>query len=152
MTTKTEVRFYHLLRQNVGEALPALCAKALSTGKTIIIKAPDSRTAEMLNDQLWSYDAGSFLPHGTEKDGKAEKQPIWITEDDNNPNAAKILILTYGTNTESLETYDLCCEIFDGRNEDAVTHARQKWKIYKENENLELTYWQQGDTGWEKKA
>jgi len=41
--------------------------------------------------------------------------------------------------------------LFDGRDEDAVTSARARWKALKD-EGHDLTYWQQGERGWEKKA
>lgn len=149
----TEIRFYHLLRQNMPQALPGLLAKALKTGKHILIQTPDEHTTNTLNDHLWTYDPASFLPHGTANDNHAEQHPITITHDSTiNPNAATILILTNGADRDDKTQFDLCCEIFDGNNEAALTHARQKWKNYKDNDDLSLTYWQQTDQGWEKKA
>lgn len=149
----TEIRFYHLQRQSTQQALPGLLQKALSTGKTILVQTPDDAAAKALNDHLWTFDPASFLPHGTSKDGHADKQPIYITaSDDENPNTAKILILTGGADREPKTDYDLCCEMFDGNNQDALTAARAKWKFYKDNEDLTLTYWQQTESGWEKKS
>jgi len=148
----TEVRFYHLQRQSTEQALPALVNKALQTGKRIIIQTADAKAASALNDHLWTYDASSFLPHGTAKDGNAEYQPIFITHNNDNPNGAKILILTGGADRDPKTDYDLCCEIFDGNNETALSTARAKWKAYKEANSLTLTYWQQTENGWEKKA
>jgi len=147
-----EVRFYHLLHKPVQDALPGLLAKALETGKTILVKTPDAQMAERLNDHLWTYTPNSFLPHGTEKDGHPDKQPIFITHTDDNPSNAKVLILTFGAKHEEMKNFDLCCDMFDGHNEDAVQNARQTWKALKEDESLTLTYWQQTENGWEKKA
>jgi DNA polymerase-3 subunit chi len=45
----------------------------------------------------------------------------------------------------------MCCEIFDGRDEDAVTAARSRWKSYKDAGHT-LAYYQQNDMGrWEQK-
>ncbi len=149
----TEIRFYHLLRQSTLQALPALVSKALQTGKTILIQTPDEKAANTLNDHLWTFNPASFLPHSIEKDGHTDKQPIFIThKTDANPNGAKILILTGGADRDDKTNYDLCCEIFDGNNETALTAARAKWKIYKNTNELTITYWQQTDNGWEKKA
>ena len=107
--------------------------------------------AERLNDYLWTYNPNSFLPHGSKKDGHAELQPIWLTSEDENPNDADVLILTGGAASENMNDYQLCCELFDGRNEAAVTEARTRWKTYQEAGH-DITYWQQGDKGWEKKS
>jgi DNA polymerase-3 subunit chi len=149
----TEIRFYHLMRQQLDQALPGLLSKALQTGKNIILKAIDEKHTEHLNEMLWTYHADSFLPHGTIKDGSTERQPVFITADtNNNPNNAKIMVITDSTSCETPENYDLCCHIFDGHDTQAVSNARTLWKNYKENEKLDLTYWQQNDQGgWEKK-
>ena len=42
----SEIRFYHLLRQRVERALPALVGKALGTGKTIVVKTVDTQRVE----------------------------------------------------------------------------------------------------------
>lgn len=147
----SEIRFYHLLRQNVDQALPALLSKALETGKRIVVKTTDARRVSALSDHLWTYDAHSFLPHGHAKDGHGEDQPVWITDKDDIPNAARILICVDGADTAEPQAFDLCCHIFDGRDDAAVEAAREKWKACQDND-LDITYWQQGDAGWEKKA
>ena len=147
-----EIRFYHLERQSLDQALPALLSKALSGGHKIIVKTADEKEAERLNDALWTYHPNEFLPHGTKKDGSAEDQPIYITAEEENPNEAGVIILTGGVTSENLENYNLCCEVFDGRDQTTLKAARTRWKTYKDSETFELTYWQQTDKGWEKKA
>lgn len=147
----SEIRFYHLEQQTLEQVLPALLGKALEGGHRIIVKTGDQHTAERLNDYLWTYNPNSFLPHGSKKDGNAQHQPIWLTSEDENPNNANVLILTTGATSENVSDYKLCCELFDGRDHEAVSAARARWKSYQEAEH-DLTYWQQGQNGWEKKA
>ncbi|NQZ13501.1 MAG: DNA polymerase III subunit chi [Alphaproteobacteria bacterium] len=148
----TEARFYHLQKQTLDQALPLILEKAYQTGKNIVLRVQDKKEAERLNTHLWTYRPDAFLPHGCAKEGNAEHQPIWLTEKDENPNDAKIIILTQGTSTESIEDWDLCCEMLDGHSNDQVTTARAKWKDYKDK-GLEVTYWMQSDSGgWENKA
>ncbi len=146
----SEVRFYHLERQSLEQALPALVSKAYGTGHRIVIKAPDEKQVQRLNEILWTYHPHSFLPHGSKKDGFAEDQPIWLTHENDNPAGADVLILTHGAESEDLSAFSLVCEMFDGQNPEALKAARTRWKAYKE-QDLNLTYWQQTDTGWEKK-
>lgn len=147
----TEVRFYHLVRSSMESALPAILSKAIGTGQRVVVKTADAAAAEILADQLWSFDEQSFLPHGTKKDGHAARQPIWLTPGDDNPNGATILILTGGAATEKTADFTLCCEMLDGNDEAQVAAAREKWKVYKEA-GYAVTYWKQTDTGgWEKK-
>lgn len=147
----TEVRFYHMEQQNLDQTLPALLSKALAGGHKIVVKAANDQEVERLNAHLWTYNPNSFLPHGSKKDGNPEEQPIWLTAEDENPNGADVLILTTGTTSETYDQYDLCCEMLDGRNQEAVTEARARWTSYKDGGH-DVTYWQQSANGWEKKA
>ena len=147
----TEIRFYHLVSRSVESALPAILSKATGTGQRVVVKTADAAAAEILADHLWSYDEPSFLPHGTKKDGHAERQPIWLTPGNDNPNGATILILTGGTATDKAADFTLCCEMLDGNDDAQVAAAREKWKVYKEA-GYTVTYWKQTETGgWEKK-
>jgi DNA polymerase-3 subunit chi len=147
----TEIRFYHLEKSGLDNVLPQLVGKALQKGERILIKAPDENEVERINEHLWTFDPASFLPHGTAADGSETDQPVFITAANENPNGAKILFLTHDLEAADLAAYQLVCEIFDGRNEDSLAKARARWKTYKDAGH-DLTYWQQGDKGWDKKA
>ncbi len=147
-----EIRFYHLESQNLDTALPALVSKALSKGHRIVIKAPDNAEVERLNTHLWAFDPNSFLPHGSKKDGHNTDQPVWLTDNDETPNNADVLILTHNCEHTDLGKFKLICDMFDGRNNDAVQAARTRWKSYKEAEH-DVTYWQQAaQGGWAEKS
>ena len=145
-----DIRFYHLETSTLDKALPVIVMKAHDTGKKIVIKTSDKKEIVRLNDLLWTFHSEIFLPHGAEGDKNADKQPIWITTGDENPNNAEILILTHGCTHEDIGAYGMVCEMLDARVESQITAARSRWKIYKD-EGHELTYWQQDDKGkWSK--
>lgn len=147
----SEIRFYHLQSQPLEQALPALLSKAYENGHKILVKAPADKI-EALNEALWTFRADSFLPHGSAKDGHEGHQPIWITDTDDNPNGADVLILTHNLESPHAAEFKLCCEVFDGRIQEHVQAARSRWSAYKEK-GLTLTYWQQTPQGgWDKKA
>lgn len=148
----TEISFYHLLHTPLERALPKLVEKVLESGARAVIRTGSAERAEALSSVLWTYDQDSFVPHGTARDGNAAQQPVWITPDDENPNGADILVLTDGAVSGEIARYRRCLEMFDGRDEDAVAGARERWTGYKAADH-ELTYWQQTERGgWEKKA
>ena len=148
----TEIRFYHLQRKPLERALPELLEKVLERGSRAVVMAASEERVEALAGLLWTYDDRGFLPHGTARDGRAEHQPIWLTQGDENPNGADVLILTDGAETSALGDYSITCELFDGNDPDAVSAARGRWTGYKEAGH-DLTYWQQTERGgWEKKA
>lgn len=148
----TEVRFYHLQRRTLEHTLPRILEKTLERSWRAVVMAGSAERVDALNLHLWTYDPGSFLPHGTAGDGFAEDQPVFLTWKDENPNGATVLFLTDGVESDRLSTFDLVCDIFDGNDDDAVLAARRRWKRCKEAGHA-LTYWQQTERGgWEKKA
>lgn len=148
----TDVSFYHLTRSTLEQTLPRLLEKALQGGARCVVMAGSPERVEALSAHLWTYDPNSFLPHGSARDGQAPLQPVWLTDRDENPNAATMLFLTDGARSEKIADYARCLELFDGRDEAAVGTARERWKIYRDAGHA-VSYWQQNDKGgWEKKA
>ncbi|MGQ0527332.1 MAG: DNA polymerase III subunit chi [Alphaproteobacteria bacterium] len=147
----TDIRFYHMERHALEQTLPPLLTKALENGHRVIVKAQDEVEVEKLNEYLWTWNQNSFLPHGSQKDGNVSEHPVFLTADDSNPNGADVLILTQGAQSPDIGAYKLCCEMLDGKDKTSVEGARTRWKIYKDA-GYDVTYWQQGEKGWEKKS
>lgn len=148
----TEVRFYHLQRRSLEQALPKLLEKTLERGWRAVVLAGSAERVDALNQHLWTYDPASFLPHGARRDGFADAQPVWLTAEDENPNGATVLFQIDGAASNNLSGYDLVCDLFDGNDEEAVMAARDRWKACKAAGHG-LTYWQENERGaWEKKA
>lgn len=147
----TDIRFYHMTRKTLERALPELLSKALERYPHIVVKTADAAQAEALDQVLWTYDPGSFMPHSAAADAFAAEQPVFLTAEDMNPNSAQMIVLTGGATAEDVAAFTLCCELFDGNDEEAVKAARARWASYKEAGH-ELTYFQQDDDGrWVKK-
>lgn len=145
----TEVRFYHLVRTDLARALPQMLQRTLERGQRALVVLGSNERVEALNAALWTYDPKSFLPHGSAAEGHAEDQPVWLTDSDENPNGAQVLFLTEGAHSNRLGDFALVAELFDGRDEEAVAAARERWKEYKAAGH-ELTYWRQDERGrWE---
>lgn len=142
------VDFYHLQKQVLEDVLPKLLEKAYMTGNKIKLKVGVEQRIDFINSLLWTYNDESFLPHGTKRDGFADMQPIWISDDDTNPNGAKFLFLVDGADATGQEIADFerVFNIFDGNSEDALLKARNLWKELKSG-NSELHYWQQDAGG-----
>jgi DNA polymerase-3 subunit chi len=146
-----EIGFYHLLSMPLERALPRLLERACSQGHRIVIRAASSERVEHLSALLWTYDDTSFLPHGSARDGNPASQPIWLSDQAENPNRASMLILVDGVDAEDLGGFARCADLFDGNDSAAVEAARQRWRRA-QAEGHTLTYWQQTEAGWEKKA
>ncbi len=148
----SEVRFYHLQRTRLEAALPKMLERTLERGERAVVLLGSEERVEALAAHLWTYGDRAFLPHGTAKDGFAERQPIWLTAADENPNGAQVLFVADGAETARLDSYRLCVELFDGADEAALAAARRRWATYKAAGHA-LSYFQQDERGaWEQKA
>lgn len=148
----SEVSFYHLQRQSLEHALPKLLERVAGADMRAVVIGDTTERIEALNTLLWTYDPGSFLAHGTAKDGPPEQQPIYLTTSDENPNEATVLVLLDGRDVDGLGDYDRVLDLFDGNDETAVAAARNRWASYKDAGHT-VAYWQQKpEGGWEQKA
>jgi len=146
-----EIGFYHLLSTPLERALPRLLERARGQGHRIVVRAASAERVEHLNALLWTYDDASFLAHGSSRDGNPMEQPIWLAERPENPNGASILFLIDGVEADDVAEFARCIDIFDGNDAATVEAARARWRRAKEAGHA-LTYWQQTEKGWEKKA
>ncbi|MEL0107210.1 MAG: DNA polymerase III subunit chi [Rhodospirillales bacterium] len=146
----SEISFYHLQKSPLEMVLPRLLEKTLESDKRAVVMMGSAERVEFLNNVLWTYKKDSWLPHGNAKDGHAELQPIWLTVEDENPNQAAFLFLADGAQSNKMNDYERCFELFDGNDPDAVSAARERWKVY-QDAGHGVTYWSQNDQGgWEK--
>jgi DNA polymerase-3 subunit chi len=147
----TEVGFYHLTRWPLERALPKLLERVFASDHKVVLLAPSMERVEDLTGLLWTYDPGSWLPHGSARDGNAEAQPIYLTDKEEAPNGADVLVVVEGMQPAFAGQFDRVVDMFNGRDEAAVAAARQRWKAYSAAGHT-LTYWQQTESGgWQKR-
>lgn len=147
-----DIRFYHLQRQTLEEALPGLMTKVAEAGLKAVIKTKDQSTLDTLDKVLWDFDPASFLAHDKDGCDHPEDQTFLLTTGDDNPNSATVLVLVDAVDCPGFDSYVRCLYMFDGRNEDVVAKAREDWKSWKDGD-WNISYWQQKEMGgWEQKA
>jgi DNA polymerase III subunit chi len=146
----SEIRFHHLERRRIDQALPRLLERALEEGRRVLVRASSDEMVAALNERLWTYDDASFLPHGAAGDGDPMTQPIFLTSGLENPNAATMLVRLSGAEAvEADDAFDVVVLMFDGRDEAALAHARSEWRRLKDQGGA-ISYWRESDAGgWE---
>lgn len=149
----TEALFYHLQGQKLEGVLPTLLERSLERGWRVAVQGSSEERIDALDAHLWTYREDSFLPHGTWREAEAADQPVLLTVDERNPNAATVRFLIDGTPVpDDAEAYQRLVLLFDGDDEDAVAAAREQWK-QAQARGFDTTYWQPDDSGrWVKKA
>ncbi len=147
-----EILFYHLERRPLEGVLPGLLQRSLDRGWRAVVKVGSEERLDALNAHLWTYDDGSFLPHGASADGHAEAQPIWLTTGDDNPNGAAVRFLVDGADAADLSGYERTVFLFDAADDEGVAKARAAWKEA-QAAGHDATYWRQDDAGkWAKQG
>ena len=152
-----EIRFYHLTRSRLEEALTRLLRRAIDRHDRVVVMAGSTERVEALNAHLWSFDPASFLPHGSARDGNAAEQPVYLTATLGNPNGAKLLMLCDAAEAPAAADlpahgFDLVCVLFNGHDAEALATARATWRTYRAAEQ-QLVYHQQSEDGaWVEKA
>lgn len=147
----TEIRFYHIQKKSAENVVFELAERALGRGHKILIRMKDDNEVQRLNDFLWATKPDSFLPHGTATEGNADRQPVFLTATNDNPNNADVVFLMPGCETGGIEPFALVCNILDGRDEDQIVAGRTRFKEWK-SAGHNLSYWQQSEAGkWEQK-
>ena len=151
----TETLFYHLERRALEDVLPGLIEKTLERGWRALIRCDSAERAEAIDNLLWTYDDQSFLPHAQQGDGDGARQPVLITVEEANANAANVLFLVGGATPPAWsEKNDLTRIVlmFDGRDPAMLSSARAAWKDAKAAGH-EATYWKEMPSGkFEKQA
>ena len=147
-----EVWFFHLERQPLEKVLPSQLQRSIERGWRVVVQTGSEERAEALSSLLWTFDEEAFIPHGTQADGLAGLQPIWLTAIDENPNGATVRFYVDGAVPGDIEGLTRAVILFDGADGVAVQRARDGWKRYKALGHA-ISYWQQDEQGhWQNRA
>jgi DNA polymerase III subunit chi len=147
-----EIMFYHLEHKPWEQVLPRQLATALERGWRCAVQVGSEERVEEVSEILWKNEADVFLTHGCKADGKADRQPIWLTAETDNPNSATVRFFIEGAAIGDVAGLTRAAILFDGRDEAAVATARTDWKRLKA-EGHEISYWQQDENHrWQDKS
>jgi DNA polymerase-3 subunit chi len=144
----SEIGFYHLTRTTADAALPKLLGRTLAIGERAAVVAGDEDRLAAVSTALWLSTDPDWLPHGDARTGHAAYQPIWLSPRPEAPNGARFVFLLDGAEADPAD-WTRVFDLFDGNDPAAVEAARTRFRRHREVGHA-LTYWRQGDGGWEK--
>ena len=140
MSKKNHIAFYHLSKWSLALGLAKILERALSQNLKMVVRAASDEHLTVLNTALWTYDQGSFLPHGSTKEKNPEQHPIYLTTGLEVPNKATVLILTENIDAEDISRFERCIDIFE-EDRTAILRARDRWASRKmEGYSLTVSY------------
>ncbi len=149
----TSVGFYHLTKTSLEQALPVLLVHTMQRKQKTVVLCKDNEQIKSLTEVLWNVTQPIWLPHGCHftkhQDEYPQWQPIWLTLFEENPNQATYFFVINGQMIKDIDQYQRVFDLFDGKDEQAVCAARERWKRLKQ-EGHDLTYWKQTEKRWVK--
>ena len=145
----TQIDFYHLTRTHVFKALPPLLSRTLASGQKAVIWCTEKKFLDELDKELWKIASPSWLPHGRKGILCPDIQPIWLTTEEDCPNAARFLFLLENRECPYFSRFDRVFDLFDGHNDNAIAAARTRWTAAK-TAGFTPSYWQQEEKGWKR--
>jgi DNA polymerase III subunit chi len=75
-----EEAIFHQVQDDILlSAATRILANTYEAGEKLGVLVDSCKTRDALDNMLWTYKKGSFIPHATELDPQTSRQPIYIT-------------------------------------------------------------------------
>lgn len=122
-----EVSFYQI-DDLIVKSMAPLILKMLEDEKKAIIFCQDKAKIEEINNGLWQFSKTKFVPHATihENDIDHKRQPILISDQENNINQADYLILTEESSLEFIKKFSRIFYFYDSMALDQAKKLKNK--------------------------
>lgn len=143
--------FYHLTRQPLEVALPALLEKASGAGWRVEVRGTSLERMQWLDDKLWLGSDDGFLAHGLSGSDTDAYQPILLTTNAESGFDCIMSIDGAQIDAQEVNNSQRVCILFDSLDESAMQQARRQWKILTEA-GCAAQYWSEESGRWQKKA
>ncbi|MDZ7643938.1 MAG: DNA polymerase III subunit chi [Woeseiaceae bacterium] len=109
-----------------------LTEKAYRLDHTVHILAPDRARAEMLDELLWTWREGSFVPHALSADAGAEPVPVTIGHDRDSCRAGRDLLINLSDDLpDNIKAFPRVAEIVTS-DDDLRRQSRARYASYRE--------------------
>lgn len=108
-----------------------LAEKAYRLDNTIHIRTTDRREAEQLDELLWTYRDGSFVPHELSTGSAAPESPITISHEDSPRQQTDLLINLTDQIPAECDAFPRVAEIVTS-DEEARQQSRKRYAQYRE--------------------
>jgi DNA polymerase-3 subunit chi len=97
---------YHYSVSSLEKVLPKLLEKVLTSNQKAVVIAASETELKMIDTFLWTFSKSVVIPHGTNEDGNAPLQPIWLTCTEENPNQAEVLVVIGDLKPSYIHTFE----------------------------------------------
>jgi len=141
----TQVDFYHLTRDPVERAIPAIAARIVKDGGRLLVVGAERSRLQAVSNALWDAGAESYLAHDFDDQLLPEVQPILLSEGIAASNGARFVALADGVWREEALGFDRAFYFFD---EATIEGARAAWVALNKTDGLTVRFWKQDGGRW----
>lgn len=134
-STPLRVDFYVLASSDSGARLQFACRlteKAWSLNNRTYAHVASAAHARELDELLWTYRAGSFIPHAVAPADVAERPPVLIGYDSETDFDGDLLINLADAIPSFFDSFGRIAEIVDA-SDDGRRTGRERFKFYRDN-------------------
>lgn len=138
----TKVDFYIIAHMDILERLNFCCRlieKAYDQKHCIYIDCPEEKIAHQLDELLWTFEKGSFLPHNIYGEGPIPPPPIQLGFKETPPHHRDIMINLRDIATNSFQQFQRVCEIIT-QDEHQRQLGRERFRFYRDQGCQIATY------------
>lgn len=130
----TKIDFYLLSAtgQNARDTMACkLIDKVYRLQHKVYVHTESQEEARRLDDYLWTFRPGSFIPHGIHLPGKDQPEPVIIGYQDQPPDGHDVLLNLDSEVPLFFSQFDRVAEIVEA-DEPARSVARDRFRFYKD--------------------
>lgn len=125
---------FYILPDRAAESRPRLACrlaeKAYQLGHTVYIHAASAEQARYLDDLLWTFRQGSFVPHALYPAPPDDTSPVLIGWAEEAPAAAVLINLTQDI-PAFFERFQRVAELVD-QTPETLAQSRERFRLYRE--------------------
>ncbi len=130
----TRIDFYVLESQRAAARYHFACRlaeKAWQQGKRVYIHTSDAEQSRRLDELLWTFRAGSFLPHSLNDEAMADKVPVHIGHEDAPHHHEEVLINLAPEVPLFFSRFGRVIELVD-EDEQCRRQGRERFRFYRD--------------------
>jgi DNA polymerase-3 subunit chi len=127
----TKVDFYILGSGTREHTACKLVEKAFSLGHRIYVHTDSEEQAKQIDDMLWTFRAGSFIPHQRYQSGTESHSPVQVGSHDAPDIDCDVLVNLASDVPLFFSRFQRVAELVDS-NDDTRAKGRERFRFYKD--------------------
>jgi DNA polymerase-3 subunit chi len=127
------IEFIRLKKPEKAKHLCELAEEFFLTGKRVLIVVQDDNQGVTLDQFLWTWKKGSFIPHAYDN-GAVDclDEPVLIGTGENNSNAAHVWIMGKPCSQDFIRRFEAAVDFAELYDDQLAAAARRRFSGYRE--------------------